>query len=177
MTIMKKIAGFSVIFILVAGAQNGQAQFILPYDVFGNGAQSSAGNDFQIIGTVGQPVVGIVSNAVNIHQVGFWILLESVVTGVEQISEAVPKQFELKQNYPNPFNPGTTIQFSLPKKSKVTLKIFDLLGREVATLLKEEKGPGEYKLTFAAKDMASGAYFYRLQAGGLTASRKMTLVK
>lgn len=106
--------------------------------------------------------------------------LGETVTGVGEPATPianVPEEFYLSQNYPNPFNPTTNIQFAVPQKSRVTLKIFDLLGKEVRTLIDEEMQPGEYSHLFDAGDLASGVYFYQLQAGGFVASKKLLLMK
>ncbi len=87
------------------------------------------------------------------------------------------KAFRLKQNYPNPFNPSTTIEFDLPKTSKVTLKIFNILGEEVATLVSERLSAGSYSYEWDAPNLASGVYLYRLQAGDYIETRKMVLMK
>ncbi|MFQ5752250.1 MAG: T9SS type A sorting domain-containing protein [bacterium] len=103
-----------------------------------------------------------------------------VVTSVENGDvdrRTIPKEFRLEQNYPNPFNPTTTIQFALPKPCKVTLKLYDILGRDVATLVDEEFEPGEYKVVFDAQGLASGVYFYRIQAGGFIKTKKLLLLK
>jgi len=89
----------------------------------------------------------------------------------------LPEKFVLHPNYPNPFNPSTTIQFAIPKSSKVTLKIIDMLGREVATLVDEKLLPGEHKVIFDSKELPSGVYFYRLQAEEFTATKKLLLLK
>ncbi|MCW8804793.1 MAG: choice-of-anchor J domain-containing protein [Ignavibacteriaceae bacterium] len=88
-----------------------------------------------------------------------------------------PMQFELAQNYPNPFNPSTTIIFSIPQSSNVTLKIFNTLGQEVATLLNENMESGAHTINFDASKLNSGIYFYRLDAGQYSEVRKMTLIK
>jgi len=88
-----------------------------------------------------------------------------------------PSKFELEQNYPNPFNPTTTIRFTIPEKSQVTLKVFDMLGREVSTLVNEVKDAGTHTVKFAGKDLPSGMYLYTLTAGNYTATKKMMLVK
>lgn len=104
--------------------------------------------------------------------------LSSLVTSVEEKEQSeVPQNYELFQSYPNPFNPTTTIQFALPKRSEVSLKLFDVLGREVATLLDEELQPGEYKVVFEAEGLSSGVYFYRIQAKGLVRTKKLMLLK
>ncbi len=89
----------------------------------------------------------------------------------------LPTEFRLEQNFPNPFNPTTTIQYSLPQRSNVTLKVYDVLGNEVATLVNEEKGRGIYSVNFDASQLASGIYFYHLQAGFYVQTRKMILIK
>ena len=99
------------------------------------------------------------------------------ITGVEEIEGRVPESYRLFQNYPNPFNPTTTIEFSLLRSGFVTLKVFNVLGEEVATLVNEDKSPGIYRVTFNAHQLPSGTYFYTLRSGGYLESRKMMLVR
>jgi hypothetical protein len=88
------------------------------------------------------------------------------------------QSFNLKQNYPNPFNPSTTIRFDLPKTSKVTLKIFNILGEEIATLVSDQLSAGSYSYEWSGTGgMASGVYLYRLEAEGFVQTRKMILMK
>lgn len=89
----------------------------------------------------------------------------------------LPADYQLDQNYPNPFNPSTTIAFSIRDAGFVSLKAFDILGREVATLVNEAKQPGTYEVMFNAEGMASGVYFYRLQAGEFVQTRRMMLMR
>ncbi len=96
---------------------------------------------------------------------------------VKQASGSVPLNFELKQNYPNPFNPTTTIEYSIPINQYVSLTIYDVLGREVATLVSGYQSAGEYKLHFDGSDLASGIYFYRLEKTDYSEMRKMVLVR
>jgi photosystem II stability/assembly factor-like uncharacterized protein len=86
-------------------------------------------------------------------------------------------EFSLSQNYPNPFNPSTTLQYAIGSRQFVTLKVYDLLGREVATLVNEEKPDGEYEVEFNAANLPSGIYFYQLKAGSFVEVRKMILLK
>lgn len=88
-----------------------------------------------------------------------------------------PSSFTLSQNYPNPFNPSTKIKYSIPQSSKVVVKVFDMLGKEVTTLVNEEKQAGTYELTWNAQDMPSGVYTYSIKAGSYTAVKKMVLIK
>jgi photosystem II stability/assembly factor-like uncharacterized protein len=92
-------------------------------------------------------------------------------------SDEIPRGYSLSQNYPNPFNPSTIISFSLPCKSFVSLKIFDVLGREVSTIVSEEMSAGSYSRQWNAANMTSGVYFYRLQAGAFTVTKKLVLLR
>jgi hypothetical protein len=96
---------------------------------------------------------------------------------VEEKGDVVPKNIVLYSNYPNPFNPSTTLKFDIPSKSHVTMNIFDLLGRKVATLLDEVKSEGMYSVQFNAGTLSSGMYFCRLQAGHAVTVSKLMLVK
>jgi hypothetical protein len=98
-------------------------------------------------------------------------------TGISDNGLNLPVGFVLHQNYPNPFNGSTVISFTVPGTDQVSLKIFDLLGREVAQLVEGVPGQGQHQMTFNAADLASGIYVYRLQAGGRVETKKMILVK
>ena len=112
---------------------------------------------------------------------GFFVQLDDISvagpTSVEQTDPAVPERFGLSQNYPNPFNPTTTLEFRLPKSSQTSLKIYNALGQEVATLVDDQLSPGTFKAEWDANGMASGMYFSRLIAGQYTETRKLMLVK
>jgi hypothetical protein len=94
-----------------------------------------------------------------------------------QVTVDIPKDYTLYQNYPNPFNPTTTINYDLPKNSHITLKVYDALGREVATLVDQEKTAGSYQATVDGSRFASGVYFYRIEAGTFSQTKKLLLVK
>ena len=91
--------------------------------------------------------------------------------------QIVPKEFSLSQNYPNPFNPSTIINYQLPKSNRVTLRLYDAIGREVATLVDEYKQAGSYDVQFNASKLSSGVYFYRIQSGNYVDLKKMVLMK
>jgi len=103
--------------------------------------------------------------------------LSGVVASVLQMSGETPEQFGLMQNYPNPFNPSTKIGFKLQASGFTSLRIFDLLGREVATLVNEELRPGSYEAPWDASGFPSGIYFYTLTSGEFTETKKLVLVK
>ena len=100
-------------------------------------------------------------------------------SGVTSVTEGqvIPGEFRLEQNYPNPFNPSTTIKYELPKSSMVRLTVYDMLGREVASLMNETRGAGVYEVKFDASNLSSGVYLYKLQAGDLVQTRKLLLVR
>ncbi|QQS36630.1 MAG: SBBP repeat-containing protein [Ignavibacteriales bacterium] len=103
--------------------------------------------------------------------------LNNTVDVKDEGSLLSPKEFQLAQNYPNPFNPITTIQYSIPQRSNVVLKVYDVLGNEVAVLVNEEKYRGVYSVNFDASQYASGIYLYRIQAGSFVETKKMILIK
>ncbi len=104
-------------------------------------------------------------------------LNSSIFVEVKNNSELQPEKFVLYQNYPNPFNPSTTIKYKMANFGKVSIKIYDLLGREVAKLVDEYKPSGEYSVNFDASKLSSGVYFYRVHSGNILQTRKMMLLK
>ena len=110
---------------------------------------------------------------VYLDNVSFKEVIESKVTG----KETLPIQFRLNQNHPNPFNPSTEIWFQLPKDEKVILKIYDLLGREVQTLVNGMKKTGSYQVTFDGSNLTSGIYLYKLTTPSYSQIHKMILMK
>ncbi len=111
---------------------------------------------------------------IHVSDISFIIL---GVTGVKQENNTIPKNFNLEQNYPNPFNPTTTINYSVSMAGLVTLKVYDELGREVETLVNEQKAPGNYIIDFNAAGLSSGVYFYQLKAEEYISTKKMILLK
>ena len=103
------------------------------------------------------------------------------ISNVTNVDDEINYEFSLKQNYPNPFNPSTNIKFSIPQRGFVSLKVYDILGKEVARLVNKELNPGSYIVQFDAGDanynLASGLYFYRLSSGNFSSSHKMLLLK
>jgi photosystem II stability/assembly factor-like uncharacterized protein len=99
------------------------------------------------------------------------------LTGISGNPESTPLNYSLSQNYPNPFNPVTKINFALPKQGLVTLRIYDILGREVRTLVNEIKSAGNYSVDFNGSNIASGIYFYKLESNSFTSIKRMILIK
>ena len=108
---------------------------------------------------------------------GVWMRpLSDMITGVNEQNN-LPASFSLRQNYPNPFNPTTTINYSIPKSTYVTKKVYDILGREVTTLVNENKPVGNYSVQFDAGKLVSGVYFYRMDSGSFMQTKKIILIK
>lgn len=105
------------------------------------------------------------------------VIKYSQLTGILATSSEIPGGFKLKQNYPNPFNPSTKIKFSIPKTAYVQVQIYDILGRTVKELVNEFKDKGVYSVTFDGTGLASGVYFYTIEAGTFKETKKMVLVK
>ena len=106
-----------------------------------------------------------------------WYNGSDIITETNKISSIVPDEYNLSQNYPNPFNPVTKIEFAIPKNNFVTLKVYDLTGREVAVLLNNNFTAGKYEVSFDGTKLSSGVYFYKLISGDFTSVKKMILVK
>jgi len=100
------------------------------------------------------------------------------VTGIsDKFADTIPKEYILFQNYPNPFNPTTTIRYNIPKSTYVTLKVYNITGQLVATLVNEQKAAGIYSVKWNAKNLSSGVYFYRITAGSFSDTKKVMVLK
>ncbi|MBI5403003.1 MAG: T9SS type A sorting domain-containing protein [Ignavibacteriae bacterium] len=119
-------------------------------------------NNFLIAGTRGNYV---------------WRRLLSEIIGIQKIGSNIPDKYSLSQNYPNPFNPSTNIKYQITNNKLVTLKVFDILGKEIATLVKEKQNAGTYEATFDGSGLTSGIYFYRLTCGDFSETKRMVLIK
>lgn len=143
-------------------------------DVLASGGGAASSADHLLLYTIGQPVIDLTTAVDYTHEQGFWYLPWFLVTGAE-----TPRAFvcRLDQNYPNPFNPMTMIRFSLTRPSRVTLRIYDVAGRIVRTVVDERVEAGEHSLPFEARDLASGVYFYRLKTAEFEKTKKMVLLR
>jgi hypothetical protein len=149
-----------------------------------------APNDSTVWGGVQNPLwgypvsiatLGIGKHAVVGEVFGYW-LSDTLWIEVEALTDVrstdkIPQDYLLQNNYPNPFNPSTTINYQLPKQSYITLKVFDVLGREVATLVNRVEEQGYKSVNFDASKLSSGIYYYRLQAGNYAETKKLLLLR
>jgi hypothetical protein len=104
-------------------------------------------------------------------------LTDVVLTDIKELPNVKPTVYTLSQNYPNPFNPTTNIRFSIPKAGLVTMKVYNVIGQEVASLVNEYKEAGTYNVDFNGVNLTSGVYFYSISSGDFTSTKKMILMK
>jgi hypothetical protein len=125
------------------------------------------------------PSMGTIRNDMGAYGGPMSTVLPAIVTSVKESRINYPEHFHLFQNYPNPFNPETTIRFSVPSKSYVSLKVYNILGKFVAELINEEKDGGVYNLSFNSDEykLSSGVYFYKLESGNYSSTRKLLLLR
>ncbi|MEO6693779.1 MAG: T9SS type A sorting domain-containing protein [Ignavibacteria bacterium] len=156
------------------------------YDLYGSNAYVSlnGGDNFTSVNVGSSPAAGISymdkANLLIQHGGGVFkfSVNYSVITAItENTISNIPNSFALAQNYPNPFNPTTNIKFDIPKSGNVSLKVYNELGKEVNTLINSFRSAGTYEINFDASALSSGIYFYTLRTDGLTATKKMLLVK
>jgi len=171
---MKRISLFTLVVICTATTAYGQTE--LRYNVVGSGGDEATSPNYGMRGTVGQTGIGTTGSASYEGYVGYWYLRGATATAASD-EPAIPQDFTLEQNHPNPFNPTTTIQFSVPTRSQVTLKIYDVSGGLVKTLVNGSVPPGVHREVWDASGIASGVYFYRIEALGYVQTRKLVLLK
>ena len=143
-------------------------QFSLPISYYANDSPDSAA------------ITIMVEPAVNSHTgTSFYMddLSYSSTTAINETTVQTPNSFELKQNYPNPFNPTTTIEYQVPVQTFVTLKIYNMLGKEVATLVNKNEPTGKYSVNFNASSLSSGVYLYRIKADNYSQAKKLIVLK
>lgn len=148
-----------------------------PVMSIGSGAGQSFAGDLAEIFIYSRVISTAERTAVEQYLASKYALPIAMIAIGDEPVGTVPTRFALNQNYPNPFNPSTTVQYALPTAADVSLKIYDVLGREVQTLVSERKAAGNYSVRFNAASLSSGVYFYKLQAGNFVETKKMLFVK
>jgi hypothetical protein len=152
-----------------------QAAYVISQSVVANGGGQTSGPTNTVIGTAGQAAIGVVSGPSHTNQIGFWYQPGWILTAVED--GGLPTRFLLDQNFPNPFNPVSMLRFGLPSRARVTIRLYDVAGREVRTLVDEEFDPGYHWVVIDGQDLASGVYFCRMEAASFSEARKLVLLK
>jgi hypothetical protein len=149
----------------------------LKANVVSAGGSISVNSNYNLNGSLGQSGIGLVLNSNYTHRAGFWENVYFILTDVDDSESELPISFGISQNYPNPFNPTTTIKYSVPEESFVSIRVYDILGRLVTSLVEEEQTIGYYEVKFNAINIASGAYFYRMEAGDFVDIKKLIILK
>ncbi len=167
-------AALLIVFLVNASSQNA----IVPWSSVNMGYADQKTGNTRIQSVAGQNFVGSSLQANTQIISGFLAdtSFRSVLVAVKP-DEALPDRYSLAQNYPNPFNPATTVHFEIPKQSHVLLRVYNLLGQDVMTVMDEEKVAGGYDVRINGSSLSSGVYFYRLEAGDFAQTRKLVIVK
>ena len=169
-----------ILFVLVvffASHLPAEADVEMPRSVVGSGGGKLANVSYIISGsTLGQAAIGVVSGPSDEHEIGFWYG-GRILISVDGPPGVLPLVNWLGQNYPNPFNPVTTLEFSLERRSRVRIALYDVTGRVVRTIVDDELNPGPHRVVFDASSLASGVYFCRMEAEKFMDTRKFVLLK
>jgi hypothetical protein len=166
---------FAVLAAALSLAAPASGQYQINESVIGSGGGGGSGGSYQLLGTVGQPAIGVVSGGSYINEIGFWYQPGWILTGVED--ELVPTRFSLGQNFPNPFNPVTTFRLAVPTEARVKVTLYDVAGRVVRELVDAEFEPGYHPVAVSADGLASGVYFCRMESGSFHETTKLLLLK
>jgi hypothetical protein len=166
----------SLVLIALLCAGRTSAQVHARSSVLASGAVAAKSGNTLVSGTFGQPAIGIASGAAGQAREGFWYTAPQPVEGITH-EPTSPAGYALYQNFPNPFNPATTIRFDVPEKSRVKLTVFSPGGEVAAMLIDETLEQGTHAISFLASQLASGAYYYRLEAGSFVQTKRMVLMK
>ena len=171
-----------LVMVLVSSRLHSQTRIV--WDSFGSGIIAGGLGSYGIVSVLGQPFVGTASAGSFTVTNGFgaYVISMGVTAGVSAANRGIPLTYSLSQNYPNPFNPSTTLEFGLPEASRVAIVVYDVIGREAATLASEDFSAGYHSIRFSPQNLASGVYFYRIVAtkkGGemFVNTKKMMLLK
>ena len=163
--------------ILLIFITNAFSQSQIAFSALSSGGEKQANSIYVIVGTLGQLGSGKCENAINQAQAGFWSMYSQNVLQDIKDENILPIEYRLEQNFPNPFNPSTVIKFGLPERVNVEIKIYDILGSEVNTLINQEMEASWYNLEFDAAGYSTGIYICRMQAGNYINTKKMLLIK
>jgi hypothetical protein len=156
---------------------NTTAQYQIPIDIIASGGGTIQAPGYILSGTAGEIFTGNSGSAINQLRSGFWFIYYFDVITYAGDENVISSVFRLEQNYPNPFNPSTTVRFAVPERNLVTIRLYDLLGEEVLQVINEEKEQGWYDIIIDLRNLASGIYIYRMNAGKFVSTRKMMLIK
>jgi len=170
----------TLIVTLVVGAlflpARSTAQYQIPQSVVGCGGGGGAGATNQLVGTVGQAVIGVASGAANLNEIGFWYQAQPGASAAPEV-DPIPLEFALGPGVPSPGRQMTTLRFSVPRRAAVAIRLYDVTGRELMTLAEGEVDPGVHTLVLDGSGLAGGIYFCRMTAERFVATRRLVWVK
>jgi hypothetical protein len=166
----------AVAVLLLISGPSASAQMWIPYDLVCCGSGEMSGPNHTVIGSVAEACVGEMSGPSNSTSTGFWYLPGWIMTGVDNHGD-VSVRTSLGLNHPNPFNPTTTLRYQLASRVRVSIKLYDIAGREVMTLVDREIEAGEHGVTLSADGLSSGVYLVRMVAGDYVGTGKLLLLK
>lgn len=168
---------FIMVFILLFTFPSFSQDSKINWSSFGGGSGISNSGNSVITSSVGISFSGSSANGSSSILSGFLTNYSIIITDIKDDHQIIPTVYKLNQNYPNPFNPSTIINYQIPEEGFITLKVYDIIGKEVKTLINENKPAGSYNVKFDASDLSSGIYIYRIRANNFVQSRKMLLIK
>lgn len=162
---VRQLMSAAVIVLLLVGVNASYPQTKVVWSSFGSGMNFSADKSTTVISVLGEPLVGVQSGGSVVLSGGFvsYILGKGGISGVSDLRTGIPLTFTLSQNFPNPFNPSTVIEYGLPRRSDVRLRVFNILGQIVAILFEGEQPAGYQRVQWNA-DVSTGVYIYMLEA-------------
>jgi hypothetical protein len=175
------VAGDSIYTIQISYTTANTIGQVFKFGIGGSDNESSYGLNHleNIDGTNPTATINTQFGSINPNKYYHWDFTNQkpILTGVAEHLAGLPKTFTLDQNYPNPFNPSTVVRYSIPNDAVVTLKVFNIIGQQVATLVDQKQAAGNYSVTFDASKLSSGVYFYKINAGQYVSTKKMLLMK
>ena len=160
----RKISTLTILLLLTAfaSAQNNK----INRSIVGSSAVENASSSFQMKGTLGQAAVGVSTNNETTIASGYWGWISKQTNLSTEKKELIPSVFKIQPAYPNPFNPSTKIEYTIPEKSNVNLKVFNIAGQEIKSLVTGIYNSGNYTVSFTGNNLPTGAYIYRIVAKG-----------
>jgi hypothetical protein len=175
---MKKVGVISLILVVaMLPSLSGATEMRLAQSTLAGGIGRPSSQNHRLLCTVGQALAGSASNETYTTQAGCIYQPPQILAGVEDPIAGVSTRYRLAPNFPNPFRTSTAIRFCVPKRSHVSLRVYDVRGREVQAVLDGEVGPGYQTSAFDGSNLASGVYYCRMVAGRFSETRKMVLLK
>lgn len=154
-----------------------RAEMRLPVQVLSSGGGLAVDAQYKYFSTTGQPSVGTTSDFGRVHEIGFWFVCPASIASPVDLTTAVPTVFDLGTVQPNPLQENGTLHFAVPSPSHVTIRLYDVAGRIVRTLLDGQAEPGFHEVHLSSLGLPSGVYFCRMQAEGFAKTRRLVLMR